>query len=352
MNQVFSINITALPLLFIPILIVLLMGFSVLFYIKTNKRESMLLFVVLLVFCILSFFPYNTAKHTTELRFLSEYYLYSVIAVIGVVISVQMYLFLNKNEWLHRSIDILLLLLCVGTFAFNGLITIMILNLAFIVYGVLYFRNAYMNGESFWLNSTYFTIAILGLLGILGSIFLKTSILFLFSFVLVVLCFLQIFRFFDYVTRLLKSASLHSMTDPLTGLYNKGFLLQKVAQLARSQELSIIFADIDNFKELNDTKGHDVGDRVLIEVGQILKDVIGNHGYPCRFGGEEIVGVVFQKDAKKLAERFRTLVEKKTEVTVSVGVASGTGDGNGIIKLADERMYSAKKSGKNKVVTS
>jgi len=174
---------------------------------------------------------------------------------------------------------------------------------------------------------------------------------FLYGVILLFMLANEMVRFFERVVLMLKSASINSMTDPLTGLYNKGFLHRKSAQLIEKQEIGIIFADIDNFKQLNDTKGHDVGDTVLQQVASLLEEIIGDSGFAVRFGGEELVGIVQNGDTEELAGRFCRQVAKKTQVTVSVGTAVGKDDSKGLIKLADERMYSAKASGKNKVVS-
>lgn len=69
--------------------------------------------------------------------------------------------------------------------------------------------------------------------------------------------------YFVRVAKLMRNAGMNSIKDPLTNLYNKGFLFRKTEQLIKQQPISIIFIDIDNFKTLNDTKGHDYGDQVL-----------------------------------------------------------------------------------------
>lgn len=109
---------------------------------------------------------------------------------------------------------------------------------------------------------------------------------------------------------------MNSIKDPLTNLYNKGFLFRKTEQLIKQQPISIIFIDIDNFKTLNDTKGHDYGDQVLCQVGMVLKEVLENKGYFCRFGGEEMVGILIDGNAIKVAEQYRkaaALIKKADE---------------------------------------
>lgn len=103
---------------------------------------------------------------------------------------------------------------------------------------------------------------------------------------------------------MMNSAGVNSITDPLTGLYNKRFLMTKAEQLVAKQSISIIFADIDNFKELNDQKGHDMGDSVLKEVAKALKETVANHGFACRYGGEEIVSLITNGNPIEIAENL------------------------------------------------
>lgn len=149
---------------------------------------------------------------------------------------------------------------------------------------------------------------------------------------------------------MMNSAGVNSITDPLTGLYNKRFLMTKAEQLVAKQSISIIFTDIDNFKELNDQKGHDMGDSVLKEVAKALKETVANHGFACRYGGEEIVSLITNGNPIEIAENFRKKVEK-IGTTVSVGVASGKKDTKWIINQADKNMYEAKNTGKNRVIS-
>ncbi|MBD3303636.1 diguanylate cyclase [Candidatus Woesearchaeota archaeon] len=154
-----------------------------------------------------------------------------------------------------------------------------------------------------------------------------------------------------------------AITDLLTGLYNKAYFLEAVkTELARGKRnqkpLSLIMFDFDNFKKLNDTKGHVEGDRILKEVGRLLKEQIRSMDIACRYGGEEFTVILpetSQDDAFSIAERMRKSVESAFSglTTVSLGVVTcmnSSIDENKMIKHADAALYKAKSLGKNRTV--
>lgn len=158
-------------------------------------------------------------------------------------------------------------------------------------------------------------------------------------------------------------------TDPLTKVYNKGYLLDALqAEFKRARALntpfSVLFLDLDHFKRVNDTHGHDAGDRVLIETSQLLRNVANiSHGILGRFGGEEFVLLLPghpPKEAMSLAEFMRNTIEKHVfpledraiSMTVSIGVASldeNSANPADLLKQADQALYRAKQSGRNRV---
>jgi diguanylate cyclase (GGDEF)-like protein len=153
--------------------------------------------------------------------------------------------------------------------------------------------------------------------------------------------------------------------DPLTKIYNRKFFMsyftQTLQQVARyKQDLSVVMIDIDNFKQVNDTYGHDIGDVVLIEVANIIKSNTRKSDIVSRFGGEEFI-VLFpntmKDNAYSVSEKIRCAVEEnrfKTvgKITISLGVYTYNkgDDENSMIHKADNALYQAKKTGKNKVV--
>lgn len=152
--------------------------------------------------------------------------------------------------------------------------------------------------------------------------------------------------------------------DPLTGLYNRRSMQDFFAQVLKEErEFSLIMCDIDNFKRVNDTYGHDFGDVVLKEVAHIVQQQVRDNGYVCRWGGEEIL--ILSNDRLdhtcETAENIRHDVEqhifscrgKELHCTLTLGVA-GHRVGNSVedtIKHADSRLYYGKQNGKNRVVT-
>ncbi len=157
--------------------------------------------------------------------------------------------------------------------------------------------------------------------------------------------------------------------DPLTGLYNRRELEQQFREelmRARRYErpLSLLWIDVDHFKEVNDCFGHHVGDEVLRQLGKLLESSIRTMDYVARYGGEELAVVLPEMQnnlAMEMAERLRRLVESKrmlvgesyqVGITISVGVASYPEHGSNIEELleaADRAMYQAKQGGRNKV---
>jgi len=158
-----------------------------------------------------------------------------------------------------------------------------------------------------------------------------------------------------------------AITDSLTKLYiRRHFEFQIENEIKRStrynHHLSLLMMDIDNFKAINDTYGHQMGDEMLKKVSQVILNTIRKIDMAARYGGEEFAVILpetHKENAKKIAERLRKKIsdisittKSGTEVkpTISIGVASFPVDADSkidLIGLADEALYFAKKSGKN-----
>ncbi|HWA17928.1 MAG TPA: PleD family two-component system response regulator [Devosia sp.] len=161
-----------------------------------------------------------------------------------------------------------------------------------------------------------------------------------------------------------------AVTDELTGLYNRRYFdrhLTLMLDKAREQErdMAVMLIDMDFFKSVNDTHGHDIGDAVLREFAQRLRRNIRGVDLACRFGGEEFVVLMPDTDyrqAQSVAERVRMSVAERTfqtpgerplAVTCSVGVAlneTAADTPESILKRADVALYRAKREGRNRVV--
>ncbi len=161
-----------------------------------------------------------------------------------------------------------------------------------------------------------------------------------------------------------------AVTDELTGLYNRRYFdrhLSLMLDKAREQDrdMAVMLIDMDFFKSVNDTHGHDIGDAVLREFALRLRRNIRGVDLACRFGGEEFVVLMPDTDyrqAQGVAERVRMSVAERSfetgagsslTVTVSVGVALNEHDSDTpetILKRADVALYRAKREGRNRVV--
>jgi diguanylate cyclase (GGDEF)-like protein len=165
------------------------------------------------------------------------------------------------------------------------------------------------------------------------------------------------------ITRKLRAAAL---TDVLTDLPNRRYALTRLEQewtnAARTNRpLSVVMLDIDHFKKVNDTYGHDVGDIVLKQTAAVLRTRTRRGDVVCRLGGEEFLVINVNSDmtsAVMCAERLRTAVEANLvtcegfsgRVTVSLGCAERTpaiADIDDLLKAADEAVYVAKAAGRN-----
>jgi diguanylate cyclase (GGDEF)-like protein len=168
---------------------------------------------------------------------------------------------------------------------------------------------------------------------------------------------------------LYQSALRMAYTDPLTQANNRAsfeHLIQREISLSQryGKSLAILFLDIDHFKNINDSHGHDCGDITLAAVANCIKKSMRTSDILFRYGGEEFVVVLSETGltgAKVLAERIRRSIAASTiaydmsalRVTASIGVAALRPDdtADSFVKRADEAMYQAKHGGRNQVVT-
>jgi len=159
-----------------------------------------------------------------------------------------------------------------------------------------------------------------------------------------------------------------AVTDSLTKLLIRRHFMQRLDdELKRSRRyshrLTLIMMDFDNFKEINDTYGHQAGDNVLVEVGRILRKSVRVADFVGRYGGEEFCIALPEtgaEGAEQFCERLRTTIEKTPFVcsgvvinkTISLGYAvypDNTEDFNDLINMADHSLYKAKRDGRNRV---
>ena len=178
-------------------------------------------------------------------------------------------------------------------------------------------------------------------------------------------------RYTDYLRSNLDHSLELAVTDQLTGLHNRRYMAGQLEALMRrsaqgGEPVSVLVIDIDHFKKVNDSFGHDVGDEVLAEFAVRLASNVRAIDLPVRHGGEEFVVVMPDtdlEDARRIAERIRLHVagapfrvmggDELLAVTISIGVACSAGEGDtpqAIVKRADEAVYEAQSRGRNRVI--
>ena len=162
----------------------------------------------------------------------------------------------------------------------------------------------------------------------------------------------NLLNLYDFINKYKQKAEI----DPLTGAYNRSVLESKIDTLFHIYEKkSIAMLDIDHFKKINDTYGHQVGDEILKYFAHHIKNVIRKDDFLVRYGGEEFL--IFMPNTTK-AEAYIVLHKIKNSLnhlnglkfTFSAGIADEGETLVEMIKIADERLYKAKKNGRNKIV--
>ena len=151
-----------------------------------------------------------------------------------------------------------------------------------------------------------------------------------------------------------KKVKITANIDMLTRVLNRRGCEEILSEL---KNYSLLLIDIDHFKNINDTYGHDVGDKILETLGEVLKKSVRAGDIVCRWGGEEFLVILPDtsiKEAVKIAEKIRKKVKENSfdnvKITVSIGIAAFEGDFEKAFKKADENLYKAKKSGRDRVV--
>ena len=166
----------------------------------------------------------------------------------------------------------------------------------------------------------------------------------------------------------MEKLELISKTDPLTGLYNRRFVMEKLENefinyQKTKNKFSVIIADIDYFKKINDNFGHDCGDQVLKKVAQNLQNAVGERGFVSRWGGEEFLILLPEteiEDARILADTIRKIIEEEiidyngiqVSITSTFGVTVNEDSEmiDDTIKKADDALFKGKNQGRNCVV--
>jgi two-component system, cell cycle response regulator len=180
------------------------------------------------------------------------------------------------------------------------------------------------------------------------------------------------YRYTEQLRTSVRASIEMAVTDALTGLYNRRYLETHLAHLIehavnRGKALSVLTLDVDFFKAVNDSHGHDAGDRVLQEIAGRIRASIRTIDLACRTGGEEFVVVLPATDlptAERVGERIRKMVASRPfnagpdcllNITASVGISALSSVDEGVdelLKRADQALYRAKREGRNRVILS
>ena len=162
-----------------------------------------------------------------------------------------------------------------------------------------------------------------------------------------------------------------ALRDPLTGLYNRRYLRETMEQEVKKAKrdktpLSVIVSDIDHFKLINDSYGHQVGDRFLVEIATLMKNHARSSDFVCRYGGEEFLIIMPGTPASSAIKRAEEILQKCTDtvvvhegnnlqVAMSLGVATYPDHGQEAEELiikADKALYVSKHNGRNRITLS
>ena len=178
---------------------------------------------------------------------------------------------------------------------------------------------------------------------------------------------------FDFLQHVGKDPSHLIFEDELTGIQNRRFLLSYLEHKVRWEEgadfpLSLAIIDIDHFKQINDTHGHEAGDQALTWFAKILKREAGENGFPVRYGGDEFILFLPSCNAQAAKARAQSLLDTtrrrsfrlrgtdaELSLTLSIGVATAPTDARGsraLLQSADTALYFAKGGGRNRVAMS
>lgn len=180
--------------------------------------------------------------------------------------------------------------------------------------------------------------------------------------ILIVLC--NLVSIVVIFTTVRKKLEYHAANDSLTGVYNR-YSFEQVLEneiersLRFNRDLSVLFFDVDNFKKINDSHGHHVGDTVLVELAELVRATVRKIDTLSRVGGEEfsiIVPEINKNDACIMAEKIRNSIENHKfsigeKVTASFGITEFTKElrKEDLLKQADKAMYQAKQNGRNRI---
>jgi len=159
--------------------------------------------------------------------------------------------------------------------------------------------------------------------------------------------------------RMLESAAAIALTDPLTGLANRRAweeeLRREVARAARnSHRLALVMLDLDHFKQVNDTRGHQAGDTVLAEAAASWRTAVRTTDFLARYGGDEFAMLLPDCPAEygeTVLERIRTVIPPGCSCSAGIAYWNGDESAEALLARADAALYEAKRAGRNTAIT-
>lgn len=277
------------------------------------------------------------------------------------------------NKYFRISIAFLILSLCVSKIIPNGFtydilyLYLFIIGLSIIVSVYSYFK--FNMGSIYYLIGIFilftgFIIYILGSYGLLAWNIITFSACYPAASIETLLFTIGIIKQIKTEKEKNNKLQMEAFTDKLTNLYNRRYfedtVMNKIAELNNERSsVSMLILDIDRFKNVNDTYGHDAGDSVLAEVAMLIKQCLRKEDILVRWGGEEFVVILPFTNAQEgtvIAERIRTNIENHIfkyvkKITISIGVAEKTIEESfeDWFRRVDNAMYKAKEGGRNMV---
>lgn len=159
-------------------------------------------------------------------------------------------------------------------------------------------------------------------------------------------------------TLIIRKLYLLSEVDELTGAYNRKYFIRFYQELKRDDidTYMLFIFDIDNFKNINDSYGHNAGDKAIFDVAKLAGEFIGKNGIVARWGGDEFIGVIKKEYAVRSLNEFRKVLEERTDetygrITISAGIAElGIApELSEVCELVDKALYFSKRNGRNRV---
>ncbi|WP_168203533.1 GGDEF domain-containing protein [Oceanispirochaeta crateris] len=310
----------------IPLAVISFQIFAYYFFKKYTARKAFLILLAfnsayLVMVFVVDSFAYSSAY---------AYYLLIILATCGFIIGIDIYAIIKREKFA-------LLFLLGFVLLFVGIANDMMHYLQIIITG--YYLSAFFAGFI-----------------LLESLILSIK-------------FSQDHMMISVLSERLESAVNKSNLDPLTGIYNRRFLIlsgQRELEMSRrnGQSFSLVMMDVDYFKEINDTYGHDIGDHVIIELTRVISSSIRGSDILTRFGGDEFVLLLPQtgiNEAFLVAEKLRGMVEKSAipinkdadiKITLSLGVSCTSDEVQSfdeLMRLADQMLYKSKEKGRNSV---